>query len=477
MKKNKVYLVGAGPGKPDLITVRGLNILKEADVVIYDYLVDKELLRYAKEGAELICCDRLAKKGRYSDGFLIHNEEINQLVIKKVEEDKMVVRLKNGDPGIFSRTSQELEALVKEGIEFEIVPGVSAASGSSAYSGIPLTDRRFASSCVFVTGHEDPKKKEGLLDWSALSKMGTIVLYMAVENLETIVSKLLEAGKDKDTSVAIIQDASLITQKILTGTLKDIVRKANLAKIRPPAIAIIGEITRLENKFNWLKKNKKILFTGLSQERFFIKGTYFHLPLIKIGPLDDYREFDNYLKDIKKFDWIVFASRYGVEYFFKRLKAINSDSRLLANIKIGAIGTSTKRHLLDFGILADLVPKKESSEGLVSEFKKIDIKNKKIFLPRSNISDKGLEKELEKLGANVRTSFAYRNVMPKDLPDLDLNFFDEIMFTSPSTVRNFKKRYKKIPKHIKVKCIGEVTFEVMGELIGAAAATILFERT
>ncbi len=454
----KVYLVGAGPGRPDLITVRGLNILKEADVVIYDYLVDKRLFDEVKEVAELICCDQLGKS-RYSDGFLKAQDNINNLMVKKAKEGKKVIRLKNGDPSTFGRFSQELEILVKNKIEFEIVPGVTAASAASCLSGIPLTDRRFASSCVFVTGHEDPKKKISLIDWEAIAKSGTIILYMAVENLETIVCKLLKAGKSEDTPIAIIQDASLITQKILTGTLKNIAKKAKYEKIKPPAIAIIGEVAKLEKEFNWLKKSKRILFTGLSRERFFTKDIYFHLPLIKIEPMKDYKEFDNYLKNIKDFDWILFASRYGVEHFFKRLRTINSDSRVLANVKIAAIGNSTKNRLLDFGILANLVPGKESSEGLVAEFKKIDIKGKKIFLPRSDISDKGLSKALEELGAKVTTGFAYRNIILKDLPNLDLNLFDEIMFTSPSTVRNFKKRYKTVPKNVKIKCIGNVTLK------------------
>ncbi len=455
----KVYLVGAGPGKHDLITVRGLNILKEADVVIYDYLVDKGILENAKEEAELVCCDKLAKKGRYSDGFLIHQEKINNLLIKKAKQGKKVIRLKNGDPSIFSRCSEELGALLKEGIELEIVPGVTAASAASCLSGITLTDRRFASSCVFVTGHEDPTKKKTLIDWNSVAKSGTMILYMALENLDDIVKRILKAGKPKNTAVAIIQDISLPTQKVLTGTLKDIATKARRRKLRPPAIIIIGEVAKLEKKFNWLKKTRRILFTGLSKERFFIEGAYFHLPLIKIDPLEDYEEFDNYLKGIKNFDWVVFASRYGVEYFFKRLKNIGLDSRVLNNIKIAAIGNSTKNRLLNYGILADVVPEKESSEGLTEELKKINIKDKRIFLPRSDISDKGLSKAFEELGAKVTTSFAYRNVMPRDLADLDLNFFSEIMFTSPSTVRNFKRRYKKIPKKIKIRCIGDVTLK------------------
>ncbi len=456
--KGKVYLVGAGPGKPDLITVRGLNILKESDVVIYDYLVDKSLLGYTKDGAELICCDELGKK-RYANGFLVHQNKINNLLIRKAKEEKKVARLKNGDPSIFSRYSQELEVLTKNKIEFEVVPGVTAAVAAAGLSGIPLTDRKLASSCVFVTGHEDPTKKESLLDWDSLAKIGTLVLYMAIENLDEIVSKLLKYGRDENTPVAIIQDASLITQRILTSTLKNIAKKAKEQGLKPPAIVIVGKIAKLEKEFNWLRKGKWVLFTGLSQERFFNKGVYFHLPLIKIEPLYNYREFDNYVENIRNFDWIVFASRYGVEYFFKRLKAIGYDSRLLSNIKIGAIGNSTKNRLLDFGIIADLVPKKESAEGLVTEFKNLDIEGKRIFLPRSDISDKGLEKAFKKLGARVTTSFAYKNVMPEDLPDLELNTFNEIMFTSPSAVRNFKRRYKKIPQSVKVRCIGDVTLK------------------
>ncbi|MDP6686160.1 MAG: uroporphyrinogen-III C-methyltransferase, partial [Candidatus Omnitrophota bacterium] len=430
--RGKVYLVGAGPGKSDLITLRGLNILKEADVVIYDYLVDREILQNAKETAELVCCDKVAKKGRYSDNSSIQQKNITDLVIEKAKKGKNVIRLKNGNPCIFSRLHQELDELIAKKIEFEIVPGITAASAASSLTGIPLTDRDFASSCVFVTGVEDPRKNNSSIDWDALAKSGTVVLYMGVGNLETIVKKLLKAGKGKDTDVAIIQNISLPTQRVLTGALKDIVKKAKRERIKPPAIIIVGKVVSLEKRCNWLKKNKRVLFTGLSKERFFIDGTYFHLPLIKMGPLSDYREFDNYLKGINRFDWIVFASRYGVEYFFKRLKLIGGDVRALKGIKMAVVGNSTKERLLDFGILSDLVPKNESSLGLVERFKKEDLSGKKIFMPRSDLSDKGLEKALERLGARVTTSVAYKNTREENLPDLDLNFFDEIMFTSPS---------------------------------------------
>lgn len=459
MKKQKVYLIGAGPGKADLITLRGANILKEADVVIYDYLVDKRILENVKDNAELICCDKLANKGKHSKASLICQDKINNLLVTKAKKGRKVVRLKNGDSSIFSRCSQELEALVKEGIEFEIVPGVTAASAASCFSGIPLTDRRFSSSCVFVTGQEDTKKKKSSLDWEAISKCGTIVLYMAVNNLERIIGNLLRAKKAKNTPVAIVQNISLPNQKILTAKLTDIVLKAKMVKLKPPAVVIIGEVVKFESKFNWLKKNKRILFTGLSQERFFLQGSYLHLPLIKIEPMENYGEFDEHLKKIAGFDWIIFTSRYGVKYFFQRLKLIGYDARKLAKVKIAAIGESTAKGLKKHGLLADLIPINESTQGLIEEFKKKNIRGKKIFLPRSDISDKGIEAALKKLGHEITASFAYRNLMPKELPQLHLEEFNELMFTSPSTVRNFKKRYQKLPKSIKTSCIGAVTLK------------------
>lgn len=418
----KVYLVGAGPGDPGLITVKGLGILKQADVIIYDYLVDKRLLEFAKEGAELIC-----------------QENGNKKVIEKAKEGKRVIRLKNGDPSIFSRLSQELDELVKNKIEFEVVPGVTAASAASCFSGVPLTDRKYSSSVVFVTGHEAGGKST--IDWKSIANCGTIVLYMAVENISEIAEKLILAGKPKDTPVIAVSSVGKVTQRILKLKLENLRSEKG---INPPTIFIITKKAKI-------KSGERILFTGLSKERFFLNGSYVHLPLIKIRPLDDYTEFDNYLRDIKRFNWIVFTSRYGVEYFFKRLK-----TRMPNDIKIAVIGNSTKDRLMDFGIIADLVPKKESSEGLIEAFREIDIKGDRVFLPRSDISDKGLEEEFRRLGAKVSSGVAYRNVMPDDLPDLDLCSFDEIIFTSPSGVRNFIKRYG-IPKKIKKRYIGDVT--------------------
>ncbi|MBU0571518.1 MAG: uroporphyrinogen-III C-methyltransferase [Candidatus Omnitrophica bacterium] len=457
MEKGKVYLIGAGPGKPDLITVRGYNILKDADVVIYDYLVDKKALESVKENAELIDCASLGNNSE--GGASLRQDRINKLLVKKSKEGRKIVRLKGGDPAIFGRCSDELEALAKEKIEFELVPGVTAASAASSFSGIPLTGRGFASSCVFVTGQEDPFKKESLVDWDTLPKTGTVVFYMGAGNLKEITARLISGGKDKNTPVAVIQNASYLNQKVLTGNLDDIAGKVKKQSFTPPAVIIVGEAAKLEKKFNWRKRNKRILFTGLSTERYFLKGTHEHVPFIKIEPLRDYEEFDAYLKIIEDFDWVVFTSRYGVEHFFRRLKDAGFDARKLHKVKIAAIGQSTGKKLNEYFLETDLVPPDESSGGLVESFRKIDLKGKKIFMPRSNISDKGLEKELKALGANVTASVAYKNVMPEDLPKLDFSGFDEIMFTSPSTVRNFKKKYKRVPGHIRVSCIGNVTLK------------------
>lgn len=458
-QSKKVYLIGAGPGKADLITVRGLRILKEADVVIYDYLVDTSLLENVTSDVKLFCCDKLAARERYAGGSHLQQRKINTLLIKKARAGKRVVRLKNGDPSIFGRCTEELIALRRANIQFEVVPGVTAASAASCASGIPLTDRWLSSSCVFVTGHERSDKNKSFHDWAGLSKINTVVLHMAVGNLGAIVRELLKAGKGKKTPVAIIENATLRTQKIVKGSLDDIVVKARKNNVTPPAIVIIGDVVKREQEFNWIRTSRRILYTGLSAERYFQKALYFHLPLIKIIPLDNYRAFDNHLRAIEYFDWIVFTSRYGVKYFFERLKAIKRDARKLADTKIAAIGESTKRRLLEYGMCADVVPKNESSLGLLDEFKRIHIKGKKVFLPRSDIADKGLGKALTSLGAQTTSCFAYRNVMPHNLPNIDFSLFDEILFTSPSTVRNFLQRYKAVPRDVIIRCIGEVTLK------------------
>jgi len=485
MKKYNLYIVGAGPGEPDLITLKGFKILKQADVIIYDYLVDKRVLEYANKTAELICADDLCKD-KHSDGFSKRQEKINELLVKKVKEGKKVVRLKNGDPSIFGRLNEELEFLNKHKVNYIIVPGVTAATAAGCYCGIPLTVRGLSSSVVITTGHEDKNKKDKFVDWQKIAQIDTIVLYMAVENLESIVENLIKYGKDKNTKTAVISNVSKINQKIVIGELKNIVEKVKKENITAPAVVIIGDVVEKEKKFNWFKKIKKVLYTGISEERFFENTLYFHIPMIAIKPLEDYTELDNWIKKLcftnnfqikthnsklitqnHSIDWLVFTSRFGVYYFFDRLLKLGYDSRKLNGIKIAAIGSSTANKLKEYGIVADLVPKNECSDGLVEEFKKLVTKTQNpqsktsILLIRSDIADKNLAKRLTKLGYKVYSCVAYRNVMPDNLPDLDLSILslnggiDEIYFSSPSTVRNFVSCYGK--PYCKIRTIGKVT--------------------
>jgi len=449
MERGKVYIIGAGPGDPELITLKGKKVLSQCDFVIYDSLVDKSILKYVNKKAEFICPDELGET--YSNGFLKNQNMINEIILKKVEEGKNVVRLKNGDPFIFGRAKEELDFLEKNNIEYYVIPGITTGNCTSVYSGVPLTMRNISSSVIFLTGHQI-ENPENPIRWDIISQLETIVFYMACENIKQIFEKLIENGMDRKTPFIIIYNVSKIGQRIFEG---EIGNSENIfSTLKPPLIVIIGNVVK--KRFKWFEKTKKILFFGISPKRYFEDGIIFHIPLIEIKELDDYSGFDEELKKIKEYDWIIFTSRFGVIYFFKRLFHLNYDARILSNLKIAAIGNSTGNKLKRYGIIPDLIPSKESSTGLIEEFKKIDIKDKKIFLPRSDISDKGLKIELGKMGCYVKSLICYRNVLPTNIPEIDFSLFDEIIFTSPSTVRNFKKVFLELPD-ISIKYIGEVT--------------------
>lgn len=241
-----MYLIGAGPGAPELITLKGLEVVKEADVLVYDRLVSKEILKLAKPGAEKIPCNQFSKL--HKNGFAVDQEKINRFLVKKAKENKLVVRLKNGDPLIFARGGQEAEHLAQEKIPFKIIPGVTAATAAAAEAGIPLTDRRYASVVSFITGHEDSAKETTAIDWENISRKGTLVFYMGVENLAFIVKQLIHYGREPHTPVTIVEKATLPGEKIVSSNLANIVRKAKVKKIKPPAIIIIGEVVNLSQK-------------------------------------------------------------------------------------------------------------------------------------------------------------------------------------------------------------------------------------
>lgn len=459
-----VYIVGSGPGDKNLITVKGAKILSQCDVVVYDYLCGEDVLEYCSEDCEKVCAETFSK-----DHSLDRIKGLCDFIISRVREGKKVVRLKGGDPSIFGRLHEEEKILKENGIEYRVVPGVTAGTAGACMLGISLTSREFAPKVSFITGHESQDKKISFIDWERISSKETLVLYMSVERIGEIAENLINVSKlSPDTPVLAIRNISRLEQRYVISSLGNIQEDVRKHNITPPTIFIIGDVVKYEEQLNWYKSQKKILFTGISEERFFEEGIIFHLPMVKIVPLEDYSELERYIERVanKEFDWVVFCSRYGVYYFFKTLYNLKMDTRVLSGVKIAAIGNSTSNSLKNHGVIADLVPTEESSEGLLEAFK--GVPRGRIFLPRSDLSDKGLGDGFRKLGFYVEECYAYRNIMPENLPDVDFSLIDEIIFTSPSTVRNFLRRYGSIPLDKEIRCIGPKTRRELEKYISAS---------
>ena len=484
MKTGKVYLVGAGPGDPELITVKGLKLIKRADVIIYDFLIDKKLLTFAKNGAELICA------GKSSLYHSMEQGQINDLLVEKAKEIKIVVRLKNGDPFVFGRGAEEADYLAKHNISYEVISGVSSAIAVPASCGVPLTHRDYASSVAIITGHRKNNKEQ-----RAKSKeqrnvdADTLVFLMAVTNLGSITKKLIKEGRPPDTPCILIEKGTSNNQKAIQGNLGNILKESKRVKVKPPAVFVVGDVVELaksiehraKSKEQWKSGSKpRILFTGTDPRRFRHLGEILHQPLIKIVPLEDYGEVEREIKRIDKYHWVIFTSRYGVEYFFDTLAKSKGQrtkaSKFLALSsmqKICVIGKATANKLKEYGIRANCVSKDESSRGIVEEFKKINgstsltinpersrrvgLKGKNILIPCSNLSGSYLSRSLRKMGARVKALPVYKNIKPAKFKKVDINKINELIFTSPSTIKNFIEKYKNIPKGIKIRCVGDVT--------------------
>jgi len=447
-KKGKVYLVGAGPGDPGLITLKGLKVLEKADTVIYDYLANPELLSHCREDAELIY---VGKKG---GSHTLSQEEINKLLAKKALEGKLVVRLKGGDPFLFGRGGEEIEELIKHGIPFEVVPGVTSAIAVPAYAGIPVTHRNFTSTLAIVTGHEAEGKEESRIDFSALAKLGTLIFLMGVKNLPHIVENLIKEGKSQDTPCAVIQWGTTPKQKVATGTLENIVDKVAEAGITAPAIIVVGEVVSLREKFKWFENKplfgKRILVTRTREQASKLKealvelgAQVFEVPTIKVEYiLND--ETLTKLKKLPKYDWLVFTSENGVIAFISALAKLDLDLRFIANQKVAVIGPGTESALKKYFIKPDLKPEKDyTQEGLLSAFSSVELKGKKILLLRAKVARDVLPKGLAELGANVEILPVYETKLPEESKEKLISILrqgiDVITFTSSSTVENFFK--------------------------------------
>ncbi|MBN2138495.1 MAG: uroporphyrinogen-III C-methyltransferase [Sedimentisphaerales bacterium] len=446
MSKSKVYLVGAGPGDAELITVKGYRLISEADVILYDHLIAPELLDLAKEAAELISVGKFASK------HTLPQEEINALLVAKAQAGNMVVRLKGGDPYLFGRGGEEAEACAEAGVEFEVVPGITSALAAACYGGIPPTHRDYTPSVAIVTGH---RKEEKELE---IPKAGTVIFLMGVANIAKIVHSLLEQGWSGETAIAAIEKGTLYDQRVVKGRLDNFLEIAEKAQLRKPAIFIAGKVAGLQEKLDWFGRKPRILLPGTHPEKYRHLGTIIHRPFIKLVAIEDYSAADKVLKNLSPYDWIVFTSTNGVKFFFERLFSTGLDGRSLCSNKIAAIGATTAEMLKGYGIAADMQPGLESSAGLLNEFAKVGVKGKKILLVKPEAGSPVLFEKLSAAGAEVEIVVVYRNI-DIEPEHVDFDYIDQILFTSASTVRAFMKRYGEVPEVPKVYCLGQPTLD------------------
>jgi uroporphyrinogen III methyltransferase/synthase len=444
----KVYLVGAGPGDPGLITVKGLECIKRSDVVIYDFLASAVLLKNASKNAEIIY---VGKKG--SD-HTFSQDDINALIVKKAKKGLTVTRLKGGDPFIFGRGGEEAEVLIDANIPFEIVPGITSAIAVPAYAGIPLTHRKFTSTLAFVTGHEDPTKKESSIDWNALAKgIGTLVFLMGVKNLHHIREGLISHGMSPETPAALVRWGTTAKQVTVTGTIDTIIELKNTYDIKPPAILVVGHVVGLREKIKWFESRpllgRSIVVTrSREQSSDLVKrlsdlgAECLECPTISVVPPDDLTPLDTAIDNLSTYDWLMFTSVNGVSFFFNRLFEKNKDVRDLNHVRTAVIGPATAKRLFGFGLNSDIVPESYRAESVIQAFSNEDIIGKKILLPRAKEARQVLPLALTKMGAIVDDVTAYCNQAVKDDADMVLKrlkerTIDMITFTSSSTVKNF----------------------------------------
>lgn len=472
-KDAKVVLIGAGPGDPDLLTLKGARYLQQADVVVYDYLANGQILSHCQPEAEKIYV------GKTAGSHTFPQKKINQLLVEKAKQNGLVVRLKGGDPFVFGRGGEEVLALYEAGIDFEVVPGITAGIASLCYAGIPATRRGDSSSLCFITGHEDPTKTNSGLNWHAIANnQGTLVFYMGVKNLPLITNNLIKYGKSPDTPVALIRWGTLPCQQTIAGRLKDIIERASEANFRSPALIVVGDVVRYRNSMNWFEKKplfgRKIVITRARAQSSDLDthlresgAEVVQFPTIKIEPPDSWQSLDNAIRRIENYHWIIFTSVNGVESFRQRLFAGGIDFRQLKGIKIAAIGPATADRLHQSGVMVDLQPENFYAEALIDQLKKQEtLPGKKFLLPRAEEARVVLREELVKEGASVDEITAYRTVPETGHPgeiieQIGAGDVDLITFTSSSTVRNFtgfftEKQINQL-KNVTIASIGPIT--------------------
>ena len=471
--KGMVYLVGAGPGDPGLLTLKAKRCIENADVIIYDNLANRIFLDYAKENAERIYV------GKEGGKHTLSQDKINDLIVHKAEQGLSVVRLKGGDPFIFGRGGEEAQVLVQAGVPFEVIPGVTSAIAVPAYAGIPLTHREHTSTVAFITGHEDPTKESSDIAWDKLATgAGTLVFLMGVGNLEKIALRLMEHGRAPETPVAVIRKGTVPEQRTVTGSLQDISDIAEKEKIRAPAVIVVGDVVHLRKELNWFEEKplfgKRIIVTrAREQASGFLSALSemgaecLEFPTIKVIPPESWEGLDRGIGNTETYHWLIFTSVNGVKYFFDRLETLNRDVRDLKGVKIAAIGPATAEAVKSKGLRIDLIPEEYRAESVVEAFRKEGIQGKRVLLPRALEAREVLPQELEKLGAVVDVVEAYRTVKPEEDREAVMALLRQgdihmVTFTSSSTVSNFMDMFQGVPvlewmEKTAVACIGPVT--------------------
>ena len=453
MKKGTVYLVGAGPGDAGLLTMRGAELLGRADVVVYDGLVNRDLLRLAPKSAEFIFGGKRPKE------LARPQEELNALLIAKAREGKTVVRLKGGDPYIFGRGGEEVEELVAAKIPFEVVPGVSSVMAAPNYAGIPLTHRDHCSSFTVITGHEDPEKEDTALDWREIARApGTKVVLMGVTRMKAISQSLMEAGMPSDTPVALVRWGTTGRQQSIEGTLATIAEVIAAKGFKPPALAVIGSVVKLRGKLNWFERRplfgRRIVVTRsreqasqLSQQLIERGAEVLEIPTIRIEAPDEKRALAEAMAGLGEYDWVIFTSPNGVAQFFDYFFKSFDDVRALGALRFAAVGPATAAKLKEFHLKVDLMPQQYLSEEIAGAFKAFqDIENVRLLLLRAQVASAELVRALEEQGAIVDDVSVYKTVPEtEDATGTAARLLEEgadwITFTSASTVQNFHARF------------------------------------
>ena len=477
-RKGICYLVGAGPGDPGLMTLRGKECIERADVVVYDYLSNPDFFRWAKPEAELIYA------GKKSKDHAIPQGGINELLIEKAKEGKVVTRLKGGDPLIFGRGGEEGEELRDARIPFEIVPGISSAIAGPAYAGIPVTHRDHCSQLTIFTGHERPEKTESSIDYAHLAKTpGTRVMLMGVERLGAVTDALLAEGSDPKLPVALVRWATTGRQETITGTLSTIAGIAEKAEFKAPAVAVFGTVVNCRKKLNWFEerplRGKRVVVTRtrkqaseLSKQLSELGADVLEMPTIRIERSDgeDIRAFAQMVTEAHTYDWIIFTSPNAVEYFFEAFYKIREDARELGGPRIAAIGPGTAAKLKEYRVGTDLIPKKHVAESLADALEKQvgSIENTTMLWVRAKEARDILSTRLNKAGVILDEAIAYQTVPETDDPTGAVKRYKEegadiITFTSSSTVENFFDLGLEIPDETSIASIGPVTSATLEE--------------